>query len=95
MMRLGMQAMFFFVGVGKRWSRRLRDGDVPISAVAGDCCDTGAIYLRDGVRQAVGHYAMGRVVEKQDKKQRTIRSQYRCDERETEAGLFFGAAFFD
>ena len=51
MMRLGMQSdCLFFVGAGKRWSRRLRDGDVPIGAVASDCCDTGAIYLRDGVR---------------------------------------------
>ena len=42
--------------------------DVLIGAVAIDCGDTGAIYLRDRVRQAVGHYAMVRV--KQYKKQR-------------------------
>lgn len=45
-------------------------GGVPISAVATDCSDTGAIYLRDRIRQAVGHYAMGRGGEKQYKKQK-------------------------
>ena len=46
------------------------EGGVPISAVASDRGDTGAIYLRDRIRQAVGHYAMGRVGDKQYKKKK-------------------------
>ena len=46
MMRLRMEAMLFCV-CGEKVAG---DGDVPISAVAGDCCDTSAIYLRDGIR---------------------------------------------
>jgi len=70
-MRLRTQAgRVFFLGAGRREARKLRNGGVPISAVASDCGDTGAIYLRDRIRQAVGHYAMGRVGGKQDKKQK-------------------------
>lgn len=56
------------LGAGRREAKRLRNGGVPISAVACDCGDTGTIYLRDRIRQAVGHYAMGRVGGKQYKK---------------------------
>lgn len=37
------------------------DEGVPIGAIACDCGDASAIYLRHCVRQAIGHYAIRRV----------------------------------
>ena len=35
--------------------------DVLVCAIAGDCCDAGAIDLRNSVGQTVGYYAIGSV----------------------------------
>jgi len=60
--------------------------DILVCAIAGDCCDAGAIDLRNSVGQTVGYYAIGRVrVEKKKEK-----SQFERRKMEIGMPLFLG-----
>lgn len=63
--------------------------DILVCAIAGDCCDTGAIDLRNSIGKTVGYYAIGSVgVGKKNKRKNKEKGQLGREKMEMVMALF-------